>query len=64
MATVADLDFERDCWTVVDALYPGGSGKVPAFDLAGGVEFRSRTHCGGGGGGCDDLVAIFGVIEI
>jgi hypothetical protein len=30
---------------------PGGSANVPVLGLAGGVELRSSTHCGGGGGG-------------
>lgn len=33
------------------AEYPGGSGMFVDFGLAVGVEFMSRTHCGGGGGG-------------
>lgn len=40
------LDAER-CFALRGAVKPGGSGNVP-FDLLGGAEVRSRTHCGGG----------------
>jgi hypothetical protein len=33
---------------------PGGSGMEAGFCFGVGVEFRSSTHCGGGGG-CADM---------
>ena len=33
------------------AEYPGGSGIFVDLGLLTGVELRSSTHCGGGGGG-------------
>lgn len=41
---------------------PGGSAKVPGFGLDGGVELRSSTHWGGGGGGID--AAMMGLLEL
>jgi hypothetical protein len=42
------LDDCARCFALSGAVKPGGSGKV-ALDRGGGVELRSRAHCGGGG---------------
>ena len=38
------------------AVKPGGSGMLEDFGFSGGLELRSRTHCGGGGGGGNRVV--------
>lgn len=42
---------------------PGGSASAPGFGLDGGAEFRSRTHCGGGGGGID-VAMVVNVVDV
>jgi hypothetical protein len=46
----AVLDDTARSFLVKDAVKPGGSGKDELFGFDVGVELRSRTHCGGGGG--------------
>lgn len=48
LRVVVDL-LDLEGLVVVEEVKPGGSGKV-VLGRVGGVELRSRTHCGGGGG--------------
>lgn len=49
LSAASCFPFDPDLVIEVGAVYPGGSGKEEFFDRVGAVEFKSRTHCGGGG---------------